>query len=155
MPLTVSLPPPLSHRLSQFLYELPFLESRPAASASASSNPDPFFVHITPDGIPIDEASTADFRRKDANRYSSETLRIRMARKALAAYGLGPPVDPSELSEVPVSMCVEVWVESVDKSELSVQAYGLGPPVDPSELSDIPVGTCVEWCGAMCRLSVN
>lgn len=102
----------------QFLYQLPFLESRPAASASAASAPDPFFVHITPDGIPIEDASTADFRRKEANRYSSETLRIRMARKVLAA-------------------------------------YGLGPPVDPSELSDIPVGTCVEWCGAMCRLSVN
>ena len=46
-------------------------------------------MEITPDGIPIEEATTTDLRRggRGGHRFSPEALRIRMARKILFQYG--------------------------------------------------------------------
>ncbi|GAX74458.1 hypothetical protein CEUSTIGMA_g1907.t1 [Chlamydomonas eustigma] len=46
---------------------------------------DPFLLDVTPDGIPIEEATKCDLRR-GGMRFSSEALRIRMARRVLSAY---------------------------------------------------------------------
>ncbi|GIL54900.1 hypothetical protein Vafri_10603 [Volvox africanus] len=65
-----------------FLDELPFMRTRLTFSRAAE---DPFLAEVTPDGIPIEEATTCDLRR-GGQRFSSEALRIRMARKVLAHY---------------------------------------------------------------------
>ncbi|EFJ48469.1 hypothetical protein VOLCADRAFT_90723 [Volvox carteri f. nagariensis] len=78
-----------------FLDELPFLRSRLTFTRAAD---DPFLSEVTPDGIPIEEATTCDLRR-GGQRFSSEALRIRMARKVLAHYcGRALPGEASALS---------------------------------------------------------
>ncbi|KAG2429849.1 hypothetical protein HXX76_010631 [Chlamydomonas incerta] len=80
-----------------FLDSLPFLRSRLSFGKAAD---DPFLVELTPDGIPIEEATTCDLRR-GGQRFSSDALRIRMARKILAQY-CGRPL-PHEMSSCMMS----------------------------------------------------
>eukprot|EP00798_Chlamydomonas_sp_ICE-L_P007789 gene7789-979_t len=62
---------------------------------------DPFLVELTPDGVAIEEATTMDLRR-GRQRFSSDALRIRMARKALASYHKTmPPKRPALLLRCP------------------------------------------------------
>eukprot|EP00798_Chlamydomonas_sp_ICE-L_P014827 gene14827-20880_t len=78
-----------------FLDQLSFLRSRLQQKKAAD---DPFLVEVTPDGIPIEEATTCDLRRA-GHRLSSDALRIRMARRAMAAYfGHGDPDRPASAS---------------------------------------------------------
>ncbi|KXZ53645.1 hypothetical protein GPECTOR_6g562 [Gonium pectorale] len=67
---------------ASFLDALPFLRSRLSFGRAAD---DPFLAELTPDGVPIEEATTCDLRR-GGQRFSSDALRIRMARKVLALY---------------------------------------------------------------------
>jgi len=68
-----------------FLDGLVFLSSRLVSRRAAD---DPFLMEVTPDGVPIEEATAMDLRR-GGHRVSSDALRIRMARKTLGQYG-GP-----------------------------------------------------------------
>lgn len=83
-----------------FLDALPFLRSRLTFTKAAE---DPFLCEVTPDGIPIEEATTCDLRR-GGHRFSSEALRLRMARKALAKYCGRPQASMSAIVEDESSM---------------------------------------------------
>ncbi|GAX74460.1 hypothetical protein CEUSTIGMA_g1909.t1 [Chlamydomonas eustigma] len=66
----------------KFLDQQAFLSTRLIQTKAVD---DPFLLDVTPDGIPIEEATTCDLRR-GGMRFSSEALRIRMARRVLSAY---------------------------------------------------------------------
>uniref|UniRef100_A0A7S3QPF6 Uncharacterized protein n=1 Tax=Dunaliella tertiolecta TaxID=3047 RepID=A0A7S3QPF6_DUNTE len=65
-----------------FLDETPFVKHR---LYSVKAVDDPFLTEITPDGVPIDAASTVDLRRNA--KFTADALRIRMARKILYLHG--------------------------------------------------------------------
>ncbi|KAJ9521174.1 hypothetical protein QJQ45_022901 [Haematococcus lacustris] len=75
----LALPPPTQ----AFLDAQPFMRLRLEGLRAVD---DPFLLSVTPDGIPLEEASTPELRR-GSHRFTSDGLRIRLARKVLGMYG--------------------------------------------------------------------
>ena len=69
-----------------FLDCLPWLEARLKETRAVD---DPFLKHLTPHGIPIEEATNLDVRR--GGRLPADALRMRMARKVRNAAAVDSP----------------------------------------------------------------
>ncbi|MEW5314079.1 MAG: hypothetical protein WDW38_005602 [Sanguina aurantia] len=97
-----------------FIDHLAFLRSRMTFTTAVT---DPFLIEVTSDGVVIEEASTCDLRR-GGMRFTSDALRIRMARKVLAAY-----------SGLPLTVSVLDVHESFPRAPLRGKGHAALPPL--------------------------